>query len=115
MLTFLAIFIKSVRNAGGIIAVDVLVTYVISFYGLSFIELVGDLMLVEVALLFIAAGLIDFSSSIGGVQLRKVIMGSKEGYSRSAHKEAEKRASLFFLTGLIIFLLLIVIAIISRS
>jgi len=115
MLTFPAIFIKSVRNAGGIIAVDVLVTYLISFYGLSFIELVGDLMLIEVAFLFIAAGLIDFSSSIGGAQLRKVILGSKEGYSRSAHKEAEKRASIFFLTGLIIFMLLVVIAAIDRS
>jgi hypothetical protein len=115
MLTFLAICIRSLRNAGGVLAADILVAYGISFSGFRFIELLGDLMLLEVAILFIAAGLLDFSSSIGAVQFRKVILGSKEAYSRSAHSEAEKRAVVFFMTGLIIFMILIGIAIINRS
>jgi len=115
MLTFLAICIRSLRIAGGLVAADILVAYGLSFSGFSFIELLGDSMLVEVAILFIVGGLIDFSSSIGAVQLRKTILGSKQEYSRSAHKEAEKRALMFFMTGLIMFVILIVIAIISSS
>ena len=70
-------------------------------------------MLIEVAVLFILAGLLDFSRSIGAVEFRKMILGSKQEYSSSAHKEAEKKAVVFFLGGIILLSMLVVLAIYS--
>lgn len=115
MLTFLTILGRSLRIAGGLLVADGLVAYVLTFLSYPFIETIGDIILIEVAILFIMAGVLDFSSSIGAVQFRKTILGSKQEYSSSAHKEAEKKASLFFLGGVILLLMLVALALYAVS
>jgi hypothetical protein len=115
MLTLLTVLGRSVRLVLGLLVADGLAAYGLTFLGYSFIEVMGDLMLVEVALLFLLAGLLDFSTSIGAAQFRKTILGSKQGYSSSRHKEAEGKAVVFFVAGLIIFLTLIIFALYSQS
>jgi uncharacterized membrane protein len=115
MLTFLTILSRSLRIAGGLLFADGLAAYGLTFLSYRFIEIIGDSMLIEVAILFMIAGLLDFSSSIGAVQFRKTILGSKQEYSSSAHKEAEKKASVFFLVGVILLLVLVVVALYAGS
>ncbi|HXZ91184.1 MAG TPA: hypothetical protein VEG61_08985 [Candidatus Dormibacteraeota bacterium] len=115
MLTLLSVLGRSVRLALALVVVDGLAAYGLTFLSYRFIEVVGDLMLVEVALLFLLAGLLDFFTSIGAAQFRKTFLGSKQGYSSSKHKEAEKKAVVFFLGGLIIFLMLIILSRYSQS
>ena len=74
MLTFLTIIGRSMRIAGVLLAADVLLSYCLTFLSYRFIETIGDSMLIEVALLFLLAGLLDFYSSVGAVQFRKVIL-----------------------------------------
>ena len=115
MLTLLTVLGRSVRLALGLLVSDGLAAYGLTFLGYRLIEVMGDLMLVEVALLFLLAGLLDFSSSVGAAQFRKTIMGSKDGYSSSKHKETEKKAAVFFLAGLIMFLMLVAFAVYSQA
>jgi hypothetical protein len=95
--------------------VDGLVAYGLVLFGFSFVETIGDLMLVEAAILFLVAGLIDFSSSIGGAQFRKTVLGAKQEYSQSAHKEAERGAMVLVLAGVFTFLVLMAIAVLMRA
>lgn len=115
MLTLLTVFGRSVRLALVLLVADGLAAYGLTFLSYRFIEVMGDLMLIEVAILFVFAGMLDFFTSIGAAQFRKTILGSKEGYSSSKHKEAEKTALVYFLGGLLIFLMLIVFALYERS
>jgi hypothetical protein len=115
MLTFLAILGRSLRIAAALLAVDSILAYVLTLLTYSFVETMGDLMLFEVAILFILAGLLDFSSSIGAAQFRKTILHSKLEYSSVTHKEVERKAAVFFLGGLIIFLVLVLFAIFLRT
>jgi uncharacterized membrane protein len=115
MLTFLTILGRSLRIAFGLLVADGLAAYGLTFLSYGFIEIIGDSILMEVAILFIIAGLLDFYSSIGAVQFRKTILGSQQEYSASAHKQAEKKASVFFLSGVILLLVLIVLALYAGS
>ncbi len=98
------------KIAGGLIVGDLIVAYALTFLNLSLVETLGDFILVEAAVLFILAGFIDFSSSIGGTQLRKAILGSSEEYSSSKHKEVEKKAAAFVICGLVLLMLLVIFA-----
>ena len=111
MLSFLGILRRSLQLAAAMLAVDCVAAYLLIFFKYTFIEVIGDLMLGEVAVLFILAGLWDFASSIGMIQFRKIVLSSNEGYSSSKHKESERKASVLFLAGLFLFLILIVAAI----
>ena len=115
MLTLLTILGRSMRIAGVLLVADGLAAYGLTFLSYRFIEIMGDSMLIEVAILFIIAGLLDYSSSIGAVQFRKTILGSKQEYSSSAHKEAEKKASVFFLGGVILLFSLVLLALYAGS
>ena len=81
MLTFPTIIGRTLRIVGGLLLADGLAAFALTFLSYRFIEILGDFMLIEVAILFILAGLLDFSRSIGAVQFRKVILGSKQEYS----------------------------------
>ena len=115
MLTFPRILARSLLVAAGAMLGDGLVSFVLSLFGLSFIEIVGDLMLVEIAVLFLVAGLIEFSYSIGGAGFRKNVLGSKQEYSQSAHKEAGRKALVLILAGVFMFVVLIAVAGLIRS
>ena len=114
MLSFLNMLRRSLLLVAGLLAVDTVAGYLLTFLKYTFIEAMGDIMLVEVAALFILAGLLDFASSIGVTQFRKTFLASKQGYSSLKHKESERKALVFFLAGLILFLMLAVSAIYER-
>jgi hypothetical protein len=84
-------------------------------YGPSLVEIIGDLMLIEVAVLFLVAGLIEVSYSIGGAGFRKNVLGLKQEYSQYAHKEAERKALVLIFAGLFMFVVLIAVAGFIRS
>ena len=111
MLTFPKILGRSLLIAAGAMLVDGLGSYAATLFGFSFVEVMGDLMLVEVAALFLIAGLIDFSSSVGAAHLRRAMLGSKQEYSSLAHKEAGQKALVLVLSGTFMFAVLIVFAI----
>ena len=115
MLTFPRILARSLLIAACAIFGDSLVSIGLTSFGASFVEVVGDLMLIEVAVLFLVAGLIEFSYSIGGAGFRKNVLGSKQGYSQSAHKEAGRRALVLIFAGIFIFVVLIAVAGFIRS
>jgi hypothetical protein len=73
-------------------------------------EVVGDLLLIETAILFILAGIIDFGSSLGVAQFRRTLFRTKEGFSPSGRKDAERRALILVAAGAILFLLLLLLA-----
>ena len=115
MLTFPKVLTRSLMIAAGAILGDGLVSIGMTLVGFGFVETIGDLMLVEVAFLFLVAGLIDFSSSVGAAEFRKTLLHSRQEYSQSAHKEAERRALVFVSAGILIFATLIVVAVFTRS
>jgi len=114
MLRFLTVLVRALQLVGGLLLVNVLTAYLLTRLNYSFVEVIGDLMLMEVAVLFILAGVVDFSTSIGAAQFRKTILAAKQGYSASRHKEAGWKALVFFLAGLILLLILVVAALYTR-
>ena len=114
MLRFLPPLVRALRLVGGLLVADAFTAYLLTFFGHNFVEVAGDLMLVEVAVLFIVAGLLDFSTSIGAAQFRKTIFAAKQGYSAARHKEAGWKALVFFLAGLILLLILVTAALYTR-
>jgi hypothetical protein len=111
MLSFPEILRRSFQLVGVILAVDLAAAYLLTLFKYSFVEGIGDIILVEVAVLFIFAGLIDFRYSIGMAQVRKLVIGSKEDYSASKHRDSERRALVFVIAGLILFVTLILAAV----
>ena len=114
MLTFPKVLTRSLTIAGGVMLVDSLIAIGMISLGFNFVEAMGDLMLVEVAVLFLVAGLIDFSSSVGAAEFRKTLLHSHQEYSQSAHKEAGRSALVFVTAGILLFAVLIVVAIFVR-
>jgi hypothetical protein len=94
-----------------LLAVDGGVAYVLTIFHYTLVESLGDLMLAEVAVLFILAGVLDFASSIGVAQFRKTFLGSKQGYSSSKHKSSLRSASILLVAGLMLLAILIVAAV----
>jgi len=112
MLTLPKMLGRSLLICVSAILADGLASYVTTLFGFSFIEIMGDLMLIEVAMLFLVAGVIDFSSSVGGVHLRNAVLGSKQEYSSSAHKETGRKALALVVAGTLMFVILIAIGIV---
>jgi len=115
MLTFPKILGRSIMIATGAMLVDGLGSYVATLFGFSFIEVMGDFMLFEVAVLFLLAGLIDFSSSVGAAHFGKALFGSSQEYSALAHKEAGRKALMLVLAGTFMFLILVAFAVVMLS
>jgi hypothetical protein len=111
MLSYLETLRRSLLVAFGFSVFDVAAAYLLTLFRYSFTETIGDFILIEVAFLFILAGLLDFGSSIGMAQVRKVILGSKEEYSSAKHKDTERKALVFLFAGIFLFLALTAIAV----
>jgi len=114
MLTFLRLLAKSLLIAAVLLVSDGVAAYGFTFLSYRFIETLGDMMLIEVAVLFIIAGLVDFYSSVGAVQFR-MILGSKQEYSSSGHKDAEKKALVFLIAGVILLSVMVTLALYGIS
>jgi hypothetical protein len=73
-------------------------------------DTIGDLLLLEAAILAIAGGLVEFSRSKGVYEFRRVALQSKEDFSIAKHSEASKKAVVLFSAAAILFLLLVIVA-----
>ena len=111
-------FRRSLKFSALIGGVDLVAALVSGLDGFSPSETLGDLLLVEVAVLFILAGILDVGSSIGMAQLRRVVLASKEDFSSQNRKLAERRVMIVLFTGLILLTVMILLAVVdifSRS
>ena len=110
MLTYLKIIYSSILLLFAIVIVDAFAAYLATLFHFSFVDVFGDVMLVEVAVLFILAGLMDYSTSIGMEQFKKVFLRAKQ-QSASDKKVARQQAFVVLTTGVLLFLTLIGLAI----
>jgi hypothetical protein len=74
------------------------------------LETFGDMLLVEAAVLFLLAGIIDFGASVGFAQFRKSLLLSREAYSPEKRKESERRAIALAGSGACLLAILILLA-----
>ena len=79
------------------------------------IGVAGDLMLAEVALFFIVAGILDSASSVGMVQFRKTFLSSKEEYSPEKRKQRERTAMVFLFTGMMLLVAMVLLTVYDLS
>ena len=96
--TYQQIVLKSLKMSGALLVIDFLASFLLRNYLYPF-EVLGDLLLVETAVLFLTAGIIDFGSSLGFVQFKKTMGSSKEPFSAEKRKEMERRALVFVVSG----------------
>ena len=111
MLTYTQVLLRSLKISASLLLINVLTTFLVRdvVYPL---EIFGDMLLVEIALLFLLAGFVDFGTSVALVQFRKSVFASKETFSAEKRKEAERRAIALVGSGLILLAILIILAVI---
>jgi len=98
---------------GSLFVADFTVGELLAQFGASALGILGDLMLLEVAILAILGGLIEFSRSKGVYEFRRVVFHSGEQFSTTKHLEASERAIVFFSAALALFLPLILLALLE--
>jgi hypothetical protein len=113
LLTYGAIIVRSLRIDAALFIINVVTAFLpfSKMIDMSPIGVIGDLLLVEVAALFIIAGVLDFASSIGMTQFRKVILSSKEDYSPDKRRQTERAAMVYLFAGLILLLAMVILMI----
>jgi len=92
---------------------DLTVGELLAQFGASAFGILGDLMLLEVAILAILGGLVEFSRSKGVYEFRRLALHSKEEFSTQKHLEASRMAVVFFSGALMLFSILIALALIQ--
>jgi hypothetical protein len=106
VLTYTQVLQRSLKIATALLLIDGLVGFLLSAI-IYPVELFGEMLLVETALLFLFAGIVDYGSSVGFVQFRKSIFSSKETYSPDRRKAVERRAVALVGSGAILLGVLI--------
>jgi len=92
------------------LAVDLLLLLFLSlFLGVSVFSLVSAgffpmMLLLNSGIIFLAGGLVAMSSSIFPSKIREYIFHSDEKWSEEKQKKSERKANLYILTGIILFL-----------
>lgn len=99
--------------AGTIFLADLLIGTILIPARLPSLGIVGDLLLVEVGLLAILGGLVEFSRSKGVYEIRRITLLSKEEFSTAKHGEASRRALMLFSAALTLFGLLLILVLIE--
>ncbi len=115
MLTYTQVLHRSVKVSAFLGIVDLGAALLSTFFEFSPSAMLGNLLLLEIALLFILAGLLDFSSSIGMVQFKRVVLSSKDEFSGTRRKEAERSALVYVFAGLILLAVMILLALADIS
>ena len=101
---------KGLLVAAAVLVADLAASELLSFIGFLTIRVIGDLLLLEVAILAILGGLVEFSGSIGVYEFRHLLFHTKEELSPTRHKDASKRALVAFCAALVLFSVLVVLA-----
>jgi len=96
--------------AGGLFVADFALGESAVTFGVSALGFLGDLMLLEVAILTILGGLVEFSRSKGVYEFRRLTLHSKEEFSTAKHLEASRTAVMLFSGALMLFSILIILA-----
>lgn len=112
MLTYTQVLLRSLKVSTILLLINVLTAFLIRGI-IDPLETFGDMLLVETALLFLFAGIVDFGTSIAIIQFRKSLFNTKETYSAEKRKEAEKRAVALVGSGMNLLVILIILAIIK--
>jgi hypothetical protein len=107
MLTYADVFRRSLIFATVLFTADLFVALlpISTRIDFSFAGVVGDLLLTEVAVLFLAAGVLDFSSSFAMTAFRK-LLSSNVDRSLDRRKESERNALVFLMAGLLLLVVL---------
>lgn len=113
VLTYSQVAVKSLKISSVFLVLDSLGDFLLRNYVNSY-SVLGDLLLIESAALFLVAGLIDFGSSLGFVQFRRVMSSSTELFSASKRKDSESRALALIFSGATLFGVLVFLAILKR-
>jgi hypothetical protein len=101
--------------AGIILLINMVVASASTWLGLRATDVLGNLLLVEIATFFIVAGILDFATSVGIAQLRKVLFPGRGGFSTSGRRDSERSALVFVAVGLILSLIMILLALFDMS
>jgi hypothetical protein len=115
MLSYVDVLRRSLKSACVLLAADASIAFLPFWTQIDFsrIGVVGDLLLVEVAGLFIGAGILDISSSAGMAGFRKLLSLDVE-YSPAKRRQVERHAMVFLLTGFLLFVAMILLATYDR-
>lgn len=62
------------------------------------------ILLLDSGVLFLAGGLIAIASSIFPSKIREYVFHSQEEWSQERHRKGERKANLYILTGIVLFL-----------
>jgi hypothetical protein len=104
--------VKSFKISGLLLLIDSLASLLLHGYVYP-IDIFGDVLLMEIAALFLVAGIMDFGSSLGFIQFRKTMSSSKESFSAERRKTIERRALVFVVSGLTLLVILLLLAVIT--
>jgi hypothetical protein len=112
---YMHILRRGLTLAAIILIFNAIVGFASTWLGFRVTDAIGDLLLLEVAALFIGAGIVDFSTSVGISQIRRLIFPGKEGFSSSSRRESEFRALVLVVTGLFLCVIMILLALLDMS
>jgi hypothetical protein len=90
--------------------VNVGLAFVASTVGVSARSAFGDLLMLEAALFFMLGGILDFVSSSGAVQLRRMMFRDKSHSDPAFRAENERRALVLVITGIILLAVMVGLA-----
>jgi hypothetical protein len=110
VLTYSQVAVKSLKVTGVLLIFDFLGVFLLHDYVYPY-EVLGDLLLIETAALFLAAGIIDFGSSLGFLQFRRTMSPSTKRFPVSKRKDSERHALVLVFSGSILFGVLVLLAI----
>ena len=109
MLTYTQVLRRSIKISITLLFINALSAFLIRSV-IDPLETFGDMLMVETALLFLFAGIVDFGTSVAIVQFRKTVFNSKETFSAQKRKESEKRAIALVSSGISLLAILITLA-----
>ncbi len=78
-----------------------------SVVGFSLRSAFGDLLMLEAAICFVTGGILDFVSSAGAVQLRRLMFREKELPLPAKPGQNERRALVLVIAGIILLLAMV--------
>jgi len=100
---------KSIKVFITITFANVVLALVLTSLGLALREVIADFSLLEAAVLFVLAGIVDLSSSVSAAQFRRLIFSSKEQYSVDRRRNGTEGLALL-IPGLMLFALVLLLA-----
>jgi len=115
MLSYVQVFRRSLLISAAIFVMDFVLALALTWLGFALTDILGNLLLLETATFFVIGGILDFGTSAGIIQLRKLILSSKEGFSMAKRRESERNALVFVIAGVMLLSIMIVLALFDLS